>query len=575
MTLKRGRLSRAGVPLLLLVCAIVLGNGFAPPRHADAALPSAQAEADALVPLIVELRLPAAYRPDATLPARAAAAQRAAIASAQRTLLGRLARFQPGNVKRFSYLPLLALTLPAGARAALAADALVAGVSDDALSEPALAQSVSLVGAPGAWSAGYGGAGVAVAILDTGVDYQHPFFVGKYKSGACYSSNTASASSLCHNGAAADEGPGAGENCADFISGCYHGTHVAGIAAGASGSIAGVARDAGIIAIQVFSRFDAPADCGPNPAPCVRAYASDQIRGLEHVYALRGTYTIAAANMSLGGGRYVSQVACDIALRSTKNAIDLLRTAGIATVISSGNDGYTNALGAPGCISSAISVGATTKGDSVASYSNSASFLRLLAPGSEIYSALPNDLYGYASGTSMAAPHVTGAWAIMRQRYPAYSVDQIFAALRDSGVAIADARNGVVKPRIQLDRALGLVAAATPTSTPTETATSTPTSTATSSATNTPTSTPTETATSTPTSTATSSVTNTPTSTPTSTTTNTPTSTATATVMILASATPSATPSSTPSSTPSATLSPVPAPDQPSYTIVLPLVMNP
>jgi len=126
--------------------------------------------------------------------------------------------------------------------------------------------------------------------------------------------------------------------------GCDHGTHVAGIAAGKSASFSGVAKDANLIAMQVFSRT----------GTSIGAYSSDVVKALERVYVLRGTYNIAAVNMSLGGGLFAAN--CDGTESLRKAAIDNLRSVGIATVIASGNDGSTISMGALACISSAISV---------------------------------------------------------------------------------------------------------------------------------------------------------------------------------------------------------------------------
>ena len=290
-----------------------------------------------------------------------------------------------------------------------------------------------------------------VAILDTGVDKSHSFLSGKVVSEACYSTNSVfwSSTTVCPNGLEEQTGSGAGVNCP--ISRCNHGTHVAGIAAGNGPSFSGVAKDAQIMSIQVFSRIDSDAVCFPSSAPCVLTFTSDVISGLERVHELRDTFSIASANLSLGGGKFTS--ACDTNI-SMKAIIDNLRSVGIATVIASGNNGYTDAISFPACISSAVSVGATTKVDQVVAFSNSASFLDLLAPGVSITSSVPGDAFVSSNGTSMSTPHVAGAWTILKQQSPELSVDGALTAFKNTGQAILDTRNNITKPRIQVNAAL-------------------------------------------------------------------------------------------------------------------------
>jgi hypothetical protein len=103
---------------------------------------------------------------------------------------------------------------------------------------------------------------------------------------------------------------------------------VAGIAVGRSAAgLAGVGRAAGLIAIQVFSSFSAPAICASSPVPCALALTSDVVRGLEHVATLAGPGNItriAAANLSLGGGGFTAT--CDTApgMAAVKLAMDTL-----------------------------------------------------------------------------------------------------------------------------------------------------------------------------------------------------------------------------------------------------------
>ncbi len=379
--------------------------------------------------------------------------QKRAIRSAQNELLQLLSQFNISNTRTFERIPYIVMEIDAAALELLVTLPQFSSLEEDIPLLPTLSQTIPLIGTDDAWTAGFSGSGQTVAILDTGVDNSHSFFSGRIVSEACYSTTNASSTTLCPNGLDEQIGSGAGVNCSASLSGCDHGTHVAGIAAGAGGSFSGVAKGANIIAIQVFSRFDSALDCFPYSAPCVMSWTSDQILAIERIYALRNTYNIAAVNLSLGGGRYYNTSSCDSANPSMKAAIDTLRSVGIATVISSGNSYYSDSLSAPACISSAISVGATTKSDSVASYSNSASFLTLWAPGSSINSSVPGG-YGTKSGTSMAAPHVTGAWAVLKSNRPGASVDQILASLTSTGVSITDSRNGVTKPRIQVEGAL-------------------------------------------------------------------------------------------------------------------------
>ncbi|MFZ5468750.1 MAG: S8 family peptidase [Myxococcota bacterium] len=386
------------------------------------------------------------------------------IGAAQDRLLRTLNSSFPASVKRFGFFPLLAIEANPAEIVHLANDPDVVNVQEDLFGRPALAESGPLVGTTAAWSLGSTGAGRAIAILDTGIDGTHPFLSGKVVAEACYSSTTALSSTVCPNGLDEQLGPGAGVNCPSSIYGCDHGTHVAGIAAGRGSGFSGIAKDAELVAIQVFSRIDDPVFCGASTTPCVGYGTSDLIRGLDYVYQLRSTHSIAAVNVSLGEDtKYTTTAACDAVSVATKTAIDALRAVGIPTVVCSHNHGYLDGMPRPACISSAISVGATSKSDGVASFSNSASFLSLLAPGVSIQSSVPGGGFAYWNGTSMATPHVAGAWAVLKGQYPTATVDELLGALTSTGQPVLDPRNGLTKPRIQVDAALAQLDVVAPT----------------------------------------------------------------------------------------------------------------
>ena len=420
----------------------------------------AKAQSEGGVRLIVRLNV--STQPESDLPDLTAIdGQRHAIASTQNRLLQSLEMnvigFDASSVRRFEFIPFLALTVDSIGLSELEQSADVLDIQEDRAVPPSLAQSTPLIRATNAWAAGYTGSGQTVAILDTGVAGSHSFLSGKVVSEACYSTTSTAlqATSVCPGGVTSSTASGSGVPCT--LSECNHGTHVAGIAAGSGTSFSGVAKNAKVIAIQVFSRVASAASCSPASAPCALSYQSDQIAALERVYALRSTFTISSVNLSLGGGRYFSNSACDSANAAEKAAIDNLRTAGIATVISSGNSFYKDSMGEPGCISTAISVGSTIDAgsavDTVSSFSNSASFLHLLAPGQVITSSIPGGGFADMNGTSMAAPHVTGALAVLRQKCSSSTVSQLLTALSSTGVGITDT-NGINKPRINVEAAL-------------------------------------------------------------------------------------------------------------------------
>lgn len=409
---------------------------------------AARAAAEGRVKVIVRLQV--MVREDAQLGPGARAAQRLSIAQAQARLEADVLATSDSTVtRRFATLPMMALEVDANALARLKASTAVNRISEDLSLPLNLLQSTALIESTSTWARGLGGAGWAVAVLDTGVDATHPFLAAKVVAEACFSttSGAARSSSLCPGGVASSTAAGSGRPCTGATL-CTHGTHVAGIAAGglrASDGSRGVAPAASVIAIQVLSLVSSATGTTP---PRLEAWTSDLIAALEHVYTLRDSLNIAAANLSLGGGRF--EQACDS--DPLKPVVDNLRAVGIATVVAAGNNGFKNAMNTPACISSAISVATTCDEangtacaagvDGLAGYSNVSGSTSLAAPGSFITSSVPGGGYGRWSGTSMAAPHVAGAWAVYRQWRPQASVDAVLAEFRAQALNFNDTRAG-------------------------------------------------------------------------------------------------------------------------------------
>ena len=233
-------------------------------------------------------------------------AQRQAISESRSRILARLSQARHRVIHNYQTLPYLAVELDAGALALLesAGDDVVT-VMEDKILRPFLTESVPLIQGDQAWAAGYDGSGTVVAIVDSGVDRNHSFLGGRVVEEACYSSTNAGESqSVCPNGLEEQIGPGAAAPCS--LASCMHGTHVAGIVAGngssAGQAFSGVAKNAQIMAVQVFSEIIDPSFCG-GASSCMGGYTSDVIAGLERVYAVAlAGRNIVSVNMSLGEG---------------------------------------------------------------------------------------------------------------------------------------------------------------------------------------------------------------------------------------------------------------------------------
>jgi subtilisin len=359
---------------------------------------------------------------------------------------------------------------------------ILAIVRDDAL-PPAIDDVADKIGVAAPWAAGYNGKGVAIAIIDTGVDKKHPMLAGKVVDEACFSVTDATvhANSLCKAGADVGDGNWAdtsldsGLNCPISINGCKHGTHVAGLAAGTgvhdgSSLLSGTAPGAKILSIQAYSRFDRNEDCGDLPAPCALSFISSQLRALRYVHSrtllqlATGTGDrIVAINISMAGGDYGAP--CDTFNRLYANEVLALKNDGVAVFAAAGNGaggkGFTDGIGFPACLTGAIAVGALDEPNpktgalklSPSSNRFGDQLIKLLTFGVNIRSSIPGGAYETMSGTSMASPLAAGAFADLSAAYPSASVDNIVAAFQDTGTPVKEPISGKSLKAIDLAKA--------------------------------------------------------------------------------------------------------------------------
>jgi subtilisin len=402
--------------------------------------------------LIVTLRVPN-YQAEGMLGNQAVQRQRRNVLGVSSTLMSRLSGTNTTLVVAYDTMPITVLEADANAVQILRTSPEVASVVEDTAHPSADLGTNNVIGAPAAWSQGYDGTGWAVAVVDSGVQKTHPFLAGKVVAEACFSSAQSGSTSMCPNGQ--QTGAGSGVNCPVSVDGCAHGTHVAGIAAGkdytGGPGYDGVARGANIVAVQTFSQFTGT-DCSNNglASPCALYWNTDLIAALNYIYTTLSVGTqIAAVNMSLVSTFYGGSVYCNS--EPTKPAIDNLRSINIASVISAGNIGSVG-MTAPACVQGVVSVGATNDNDTVASYSARNGLMTLFAPGTAVNSSIPDNIFADFQGTSMAAPHVAGAFAVMRQKLPTATIDKIVNILRGKGTPITV--NGFTIPRLKLDTAL-------------------------------------------------------------------------------------------------------------------------
>jgi subtilisin family serine protease/5-hydroxyisourate hydrolase-like protein (transthyretin family) len=238
-----------------------------------------------------------------------------------------------------------------------------------------------MINAPEAWNITTGSSNVRMAVLDTGIDSNHPNLQNLV--------DTSLGRSFVGGDAEDRQG---------------HGTHVAGTVA-SYGSVSGVMQDASLVSVKVLG------DDG-----------SGTLYGIQEGILYAADINSDVMNMSLGGGGYN---------QGMNDAVQTAVDAGTIVVAASGNDSAAS-ISYPAAYSGAIAVGSVTSSGARSSFSNYGDGLELMAPGSNIYSTYPNGQYRTLSGTSMAAPHVAGVAGLMRSVNPDISVSEARTILTDT-----------------------------------------------------------------------------------------------------------------------------------------------
>ncbi len=294
---------------------------------------------------------------------------------------------------------------------------------------------------------GITGQNVGVCVIDTGVDYTHPSL------GACTRQQFLSGQCSKVVG-----GYDFHDNDPDPMDDNGHGTHIAGIVASSNSQYRGIASGAKILALRALGLQGTDAVILASIDWCIQNAA---------------LYNIKVITMSIGDGYVYTDLNCP----PTYNpAIQRAVNAGIFVDVASGNGGNIIGISQPACAKNVASVGAVydanlgpyscdpaTTQDQLTCFTDRGSNLDLLAPGAIIRSTAstqgsicgaPNGGFGDCSGTSMAAPHVAGAAALLNEINSNLRPQQIETILRATGVPISDPRTSLVFPRIDTLNAL-------------------------------------------------------------------------------------------------------------------------
>jgi subtilisin family serine protease len=324
--------------------------------------------------------------------------------------------------------------------------------------EPQLASSPQQIGAPALWGQTLttAGQGVKIGIIDSGIDPGHPFFdPTEYTMPTGFPKGQqrfTTAKVIVARVFAPKSATAASARVAFSGEDSSHGTHVAGIAAGnadtptGQGRISGVAPRAYLGNYKVFVETDSGLSPNANSPAIVAAIEAAVEDGMDVI--------------NFSGGEPEIEPSRDIVAL----ALDAAAAAGVVPVVAAGND-YSDvgagSVSSPASSPRAIAVGAVEIGGSpttrahaeFSSVGPTTVSLRLkpdvAAPGVDVLSSVSGGGWAEFSGTSMAAPHIAGAAALLRQRHPEWTVEQLKSALVQSGVDSTQSPGRAAGPRFQ------------------------------------------------------------------------------------------------------------------------------
>jgi len=280
-----------------------------------------------------------------------------------------------------------------------------------------------------------------VAIVDTGIDFDHAYLGGKVIGGINMAANATWGSNAP---SAYDDRNG-------------HGTFVAGVIGSTHPQRSGIAPGAEFVAVRVLA-----ADGNGS--------LLDLAMGLEWVADHAAALNITTVNVSIGIDRVfeaISDVPTWSTYRRIEGALNRLESLDIVTVASSGNDGESNAITMPAIYESVIATGATNQSGGIASFSNRSNDLDMLAPGSGIESLWKNDGLSTGSGTSYASPMVAGTAVLIREAIEQFTTDlnggfasfadRVAALLQSTGRDVIDPATGATYQQLDVYAAIAEV----------------------------------------------------------------------------------------------------------------------